>query len=195
MSPAAGARRLERDYFEGLYEASADPWDFATSAYEREKYDRSLDALGERHFERALEVGCSIGVFTERLAARCDELLAVDISDRAVAAAAERTAPLAHVTVERRSLPEDTPAGPFDLVVCSEVLYYWTEAVLGDGLDALAGELRPGGLMLAVHWTEPTDTYPLQGAEAHRLLAAHPAFRALLGRDHPSYRLDLLERA
>ena len=84
--------RLGREYFEDLYEGSPDPWGFETSTYERSKYERTLGVLGNRRFRRALEVGASIGVFTEMLAPRCDELLAVDASERAVAAARERLA-------------------------------------------------------------------------------------------------------
>ena len=52
-------------YFEALYAADEDPWDFTTSAYERAKYDRTVAALGDRRFARGLEVGCSIGVEAE----------------------------------------------------------------------------------------------------------------------------------
>jgi Nodulation protein S (NodS) len=73
--------RLGREYFEELYAESNDPWNFETSVYERNKYGRTLQVLGERRFERALEAGASIGVFTEMLAGRCDELLAVDVGE------------------------------------------------------------------------------------------------------------------
>nr|MBA3636136.1 methyltransferase [Rubrobacteraceae bacterium] len=118
--------RLGREYFEGLYAESGDPWDFETSEYERNKYRRTLEVLGERRFHRALEAGASIGVFTEMLADRCDELLAVDVSERAVAAARERLSGRRNVRVERHTLPEEMPDGPFDLIVASEVLYYFT---------------------------------------------------------------------
>jgi predicted TPR repeat methyltransferase len=195
VSAATGDRRLGRPYFDELYARDGDPWDFATSGYERDKYAHSLEALGERRFERALEVGCSIGVFTEALAGRCESLLAVDISGDAVRAARRRTGGLDQVTVEQRSLPEETPEGPFDLVVCSEVLYYWDAGLLREGLDALTAQMAPGGLLLAVHWTEPTREYPLQGGDAHAIVAAHPALHPVRGEDRPHYRLDLLARA
>ncbi len=194
MSSAPGSR-LTRAYFDDLYRHDPDPWDFATSHYESEKYADSLAALGERSFERALEVGCSIGVLTERLAPRCGELVAVDLSPAAVAAARERTAECAGVRVERASLPEDMPEGPFDLIVCSEVLYYWDAELLEHGLDVLVAGLVPGGLLLAVHWTERTSEYPLQGRDVHRALAARPDLRAVHGHDRPHYRLDLHARA
>ena len=33
-------------YFDALYAVDDDPWGFATSPYERAKYDRTLAALG-----------------------------------------------------------------------------------------------------------------------------------------------------
>ena len=194
MSVPAGGR-LEQAYFDDLYRRDPDPWDFATSAYERDKYADTLAALGERRFDRALEVGCSIGVFTEALAARCRELVAVDVSPAAVESARARTASLARVRVDRASLPEDMPDGSFDLIVCSEVLYYWDAELLERGLDTLVAGLAPGGLLLAVHWTEPTREYPLQGGEVHRILAARRDLRRLHGHDGSHYRLDLFSRA
>jgi len=41
-----------------------------------------------------------------------------------VAIARERLARFPNVRVERRTLHEETPEGPFDLIVVSEVLYY-----------------------------------------------------------------------
>ena len=68
---------LQRAHFEALYAADPDPWDFETSAYEQAKYDATIAALPPGPISTALEVGCSIGVLTERLARPCDRLLAV----------------------------------------------------------------------------------------------------------------------
>src|SRR5215207_10945014 len=103
--PAPMRERLDREYFENLYNQSPDPWGFETSPYEREKYERTLGVLQGRRYQRALEVGCSIGVFTTMLAPLCDELLAVDVSEKAVAAARDRLTSFPHVGVERRRLP------------------------------------------------------------------------------------------
>ena len=185
--------RLGREYFEGLYAESEDPWNFEASEYEQNKYARTLAVLGERTFHRALEAGASIGVFTEMLADRCDELLAVDVSERAVAAARRRLSGRGHVRVERRTLPEEMPEGPFDLIVASEVLYYFPREVMLTVLCGLERELAQGGILLAVHWRRKTETYPLQGDEVHDLLVKHTR---LLNREtiiEPDYRLDLFE--
>ena len=185
--------RLGREYFEGLYAASGDPWNFETSDYEREKYHRTLEVLGDRRFRRALEAGASIGVFTGMLAGRCDALLAVDVSEKAVAAARERLTGLDHVRVERRTLPEEMPEGPFDLIVASEVLYYFPREEMLQMLGGFEAALAPGGALLAVHWRRETRTYPLQGDEVHELLAANTRLALTESVAAPDYRLDLFE--
>ncbi|BBG05907.1 hypothetical protein PSA01_39060 [Pseudonocardia saturnea] len=52
-----------------------------TNAYEQQKYADIIRVLGDRHVTRGLEVGCAEGLFTESLAALCEELVAVDISE------------------------------------------------------------------------------------------------------------------
>ena len=185
--------RLGREYFEGLYAESEDPWNFEASEYEQNKYARTLAVLGNRTFRRALEAGASIGVFTEMLSDRCEELLAVDVSERAVAAARRRLSGRGHVRVERRTLPEEMPDGPFDLIVASEVLYYFPREEMLTVLRGFERELARGGILLAVHWRRKTETYPLQGDEVHDLLVEHTR---LLNKEtiiEPDYRLDLFE--
>lgn len=186
-------QRLRRDYFEDLYSGSRDPWGFETSEYERRKYERTLEVLKGRRYRRALEVGASIGVFTEKLAPLCDELLGVDVSEKAIAVARERLAAYPHVRIELRELPEEMPEGPFDLIVASEVLYYLPRGVMLETLRRFENSLAPGGRLLAVHWREETRTYPLQGDEVHELLVRNTRLRIAETIVEPEYRLDLFE--
>jgi predicted TPR repeat methyltransferase len=183
--------RLGREYFEGLYAESDDPWNFEASEYEQDKYARTLAVLGERTFRRALEAGASIGVFTEMLADRCEELLAVDVSERAVAAARRRLSGRRNVRVERRTLPEQMPDGPFDLIVASEVLYYFPREEMLTVLRGFERELAHGGILLAVHWRRKTETYPLQGDEVHELLVENTQLPNKETVIEPNYRLDV----
>jgi len=187
--------RLDRKYFEKLYEQSPDPWGFETSPYERNKYERTLNVLKGRQqaYCTALEVGCSIGVFTAMLAPLCDKLWAVDVSEKAVAAARERLACFPHVRIERRRLPEEAPEGPFDLIVASEILYYWPEEVMLAALRHFEEILAPGGVLLAVHWRKETKTYPLQGDEVHELLLENTRLVNTTAIVEPEYRLDLFK--
>lgn len=191
---APSGERLEGGYFESLYRDREDPWGFATSGYERHKYRRTLAALGDRRPARALELGCSIGVFTELLAARCGELLAVDVAPTAVERARARLDGIENVRVERRSLPEELPPGPWDLVVCSEILYYWSRPLLERALSRIEAALAPGGALLAVHWRPATRTYPLLGDEVHDLLSERRVLAHAFGERTPEYRLDLYQR-
>ena len=185
--------RLGREYFDELYARSRDPWGFETSEYERNKYVRTLSVLAQRRFRRALEVGCSIGVFTAMLTPQCDELLAVDVSEAALTVARQRLADFPNVRLELRSMPEETPQGPFDLIVASEVLYYWPEDVMLSSLRSFEEVLAPGGSLLAVHWRKETKTYPLQGDEVHDLLLGHTRLANTTTIVEPEYRLDLFE--
>lgn len=187
--------RLSRNYFEDLYAASEDPWNFAASDYEREKYERTLQALGGRYFGRALEAGCSIGVFTAMLAPYCGELMAIDASQKAVALACERLTGTPNVHIERRTLPEEMPEGTFDLVIASEILYYLDRPAMLAALQRLENALTPGGSLLAVHWRRETETYPLQGDEVHELIFSHTRLTRTHEEATPDYRLELYEDA
>lgn len=87
---------VDPGYFVSLYRAKSDPWHFATSAYERDKYAASLGVLQSR-YSAALEVACSIGVVTRKLSRRCERLLALDPSPDALERARARCGHLRHV--------------------------------------------------------------------------------------------------
>ena len=181
-------------YFEALYDAEADPWDFETSPYEAAKYAATLAALPRARYARAFEAGCANGALTERLARRCDHLLAVDVAPAALERARARLAGAGHVTIERRAMPDEMPAGPFGLAVVSEVGYYLSASRLAEWADRLAAAVEPGGHLVLVHWTGDTD-YPLTADAVHDLfLGRTDDWRPVHGDRAPQYRLDVLER-
>jgi len=191
-------------HFERLYQSSPDPWDYQTSAYEAEKYRHALAALGDARFNNALEVGCSIGVLTARLAARCNALLGLDVIEQALNAARQRNAAHQWVRFERIQVPASWPAGRFDLIVLSEVLYYFVPADISRIAARVIDSLDPGGTLLLVNWLSHGDD-PLSGddAAAHflaavtdRLTVVHQDRRAAnptTEHHSPGYRLDLLK--
>ena len=185
-----GPPRVDAERFERHYEASADPWNYRDSAYEREKYAATLAALPQGGFDRALEVGCSIGVFSGLLAPRCRRLVAIDFSTRAVALAREHLAEKQNVEVVQASFPEQVPRGDWDLIVCSEVLYYLDEPTLASALDWLQAQLRSGATVLAVSWRGTGAEEPLLGDDVHDLLESRFARWHALDARRPGYRLD-----
>ncbi|HEV7654054.1 MAG TPA: class I SAM-dependent methyltransferase [Mycobacteriales bacterium] len=159
---------LPPDYFDRLYDEFEDPWGFATRWYERRKHALTLAVLPEARFGDALEVGCSIGVLTAGLAERCDRLVAIDPSAKALAAARTR-AP--GVDFRQGTVPGDWPAGTYDLVVLSEVGYYLDTDDLSALLDYTAADLAPDGFVVACHWRHPVADYPQTGDAVHEAMA------------------------
>lgn len=186
---------LPPEYFEDVYRRKADPWDFATSPYEAAKYRTTLAALPRPNYARAFEAGCSIGVLTSQLAARCERLLSVDVNEAALEQARERCRNLAGVRFELAQLPADFPVGPFDLIVVSEVGYYLSRTDLTTLRERCLNQLAPDGQLLLVHWTPPVPDYPLTGDQVHEEFLSCPgALRHLAGAREETYRLDLFER-
>jgi SAM-dependent methyltransferase len=157
------SQRLRPAFFDEIYASDPDPWKFETSPYERAKYDATIAALEGRRFANGLEIGCSIGVLTRRLAAITDDLLAIDVAEAALDRAKQRE--LANVAFELREVPEEFPDGAYDLTVISEVMYYLDAPAFDATCDAIERTLD--GVLLAVHWRPSAPRYPLTGDEVH----------------------------
>jgi trans-aconitate methyltransferase len=183
----------QRSYFDAMYENDSDPWGFETSEYERRKYSVTLASLPKAHYGAVFEPGCSIGVLTEKLAARCDQLLATDVVPTAIQQARNRLGNRPHVIIERRAIPEDWPEGPFDLVVLSEIAYYFDEDDLGRIISLIIESTAEGAHVIGVHWRGETD-YPLSGDRAHEILDATPQFDRTVLHAEPEFTLAVWER-
>ena len=189
---------LAPDYFARVYAANADPWDFQSSPYEQAKYADTVAALPRPTYAEAFEIGCSLGVLTAQLAPRCGHLLAVDVSDVALAQARQRCADLPQVELKKLRVPDEFPDRQLDLIVLSEVGYYWSMPDLKKAIDLIIDGLKPDGQLLLVHWTPKVHDYPLTGDEVHEqfLHQTQPdgPLRHLHGHRHEKYRLDLFEK-
>jgi SAM-dependent methyltransferase len=163
-------KTLPPEYFEEKYKADKDPWHFKTSEYERDKYKATLGSLTKDRYVAALEVGCSIGIFTRLLSPRCLSLVAVDSSPTAIGAAESVNVP--NVSFRVANLPAEFPKGTFDLIVLSEVLYYFDKSDLERVAQSCIDSISHGGEIVLCHWLGETD-YPLTGVEASELFAHH----------------------
>ena len=184
---------LKPDYFEQLYTRDPDPWRFATSTYEREKYAATVEALPPGRFRQAFEVGCSIGVLTRQLAPRCDALLGVDIAEAAVRQAEERCEDQPWVDFATMAVPDQWPAGEFDLILFSEVLYYLGIEGIHRAAERTLASLAPGGTVVLVNWHGPTDG-ACTGDEAASMFIAdcRPRIVPIVQQRAEKYRLDVL---
>lgn len=128
-----------------------DPWSY-TSSYERRKYAQTLAILDGVPTGQVVELACAEGHFTTLLASLCGQLLATDISSKALERARARCAAQPGVAFRTLNvLADDLPEGP-DLIVCSEVLYYMDDrATLKDVVAKLRDAVKPGGRIVTAH--------------------------------------------
>ena len=186
---------LQPEYFDALYTANPDPWNFAASPYERAKYTITLNALPKPHYRSALEVGCSIGILTRSLASRCDTVIALDAAPSPLVEAKRRCADLGGVLFEQMFVPEEWPDGAFELIVLSEVVYYLSPEDVSRLAAKVVDSLPIGGSVILVHWTGLTD-YPLSGDEAVALFVELIGPSCVVERTdrYAEFRLDVLSR-
>jgi SAM-dependent methyltransferase len=191
----ASDRSTPEAYFEAQYRRAADPWHLADRWYERRKYDLTVAALPLPRYRRAFEPGCSVGELTRRLADRCDSLLAADRVASAVRTARQRTAGLAGVTVRQLALPDQWPDGSFDLIVLSELLYYFEAATLDRLLERALAALEPGGTLVTAHWNHPVPEHLFTGDDIAARLAALPGLGLLADHREDDFVLQVHLRA
>ncbi|MDF9797079.1 SAM-dependent methyltransferase [Catalinimonas alkaloidigena] len=188
---------LPPQYFDNMYEQDPDPWQFASSDYERKKYLETIHALPKSRYDYGLEVGCSIGVLTEMLAPYCKQLLSIDASELPLRQARERLKDQPHVCIAPMRIPEVLPEQAFDLILISEVGYYWSHEDLAAVQAYISKALLPGGHLLLVHWTPYVEDYPLTGDEVHEAFSVFAQtsqqLTHLRHQRHEQYRLDLWE--
>jgi hypothetical protein len=191
-APPAGTAPVSR--FAQLYAGGADPWDVGTKWYERRKRAVLLAALPEPRYGLAVEPACGNGMLTDALADRCDRVHAFDPVPAAVRFTRDRTAGRPNVTVTEGALPADLPAGPVDLVVFSEILYYLGDDDLMSTVDATVAALRPAGQVIAVHWLPWAPEAPRDGLAAHRFLLDRPELFPLVEHRDERFVLHVLSR-
>jgi protein-L-isoaspartate O-methyltransferase len=187
---AIASRDCSAAAFEARYRQSEDPWGFATSEYERERYTTMIASLTRRHYHRAFEPACSVGELTARLAPLCGQVIATEFAPSAVARARRRCRGLPNVHISQADLAAGSPPGPFDLIVVSEVGYYFDGATLMQIARELEGKLACGGELMAVHWLGHSADHVLHGDTVHHLLSQALSLTWIKGARHPGFRID-----
>lgn len=180
---------LSQGYFDDLYRADADPWRFESRSYEARKRALTVACLPDERYQSAVELGCSTGALTTALAARCDHLVATDISPLALEIAARRVP--SNVELRLGGAPDHWPSEPFDLVVISEMGYYLDRATLARLATLAVHTTRD---LVAVHWRHLVSDYPLTGDEVHDVLgsfADDSGMTRLVAHQEADFKLDL----
>lgn len=147
----ATATTTARRFFRDLWR-DGDPWNLDGAALDQRRYLRQADLLSDRTYDRALEIGCAGGSFTEHLAPLCSSVLALDIADAAVARAQQRGLDGVEFRVADVMHTDVAADGPWDLVVLTETVYYlgWLHPLFDVAwlVHELFEATSPGGRLL-----------------------------------------------
>ncbi len=193
-------RLFVRLYFNWRYK-NKDPYDVTSVDYELEKYGKIVKALDvkEKH-GTILEIGCGEGHLTKMYPHKADRILAVDISDMALSRARKNTAGMDNVEIRRMDIFNEPLEQAFDVVICSEVLFYFEPEQLPGVVERVVGWTKPGGYLVLVHTRAlADDTSGLElkkfGAKTiHKMFIDNPVFTLLDDDVQPVYRLTLLRK-
>jgi len=177
--------------FEERYRKTEDPWSFTTSAYERNRYQTTLNALIRPAYGSVFEPGCSVGELTVMLAGRCRSILATDISASAVTTAKRRCAKLSNVSIRCAEFSVATfPRGSFDLIVLSEIMYYFSTREATEMSANIHKHMLPGAELVAVHWLGHSRDHQMHGDQVHNILATSVQLQWMKGARHEGFRID-----
>ena len=175
------------DHLHQLYANTDDPWDFARSTYEQQKFIATRNALTHQSYGNALELGCGNGALARHLAPLCARYTGLDAVERAVMAARSL---VPSATFIRACYPCPLPGDGYDLIILSEVLYFMTP----DAIAHLARDLArvaPRAEILCTTFLGDTEL-PLQGGQSLDVFraAVNPYLDLKVVADTGRYRID-----
>lgn len=188
----------QHQHFEKLYLQSSDPWRVGVDWYERRKRNLLLACLPREQYQHALEAGCGNGHLSVELLQRCTRLTAVDFSARAIALCSARIRAEQRdlIQLETVDLPVQwppIPEGGFDLIVVSEIAYYFDAEALSLFYRQCLNSLREEGHLLWCHWRhampdrlQPTDAL-------HAYLDDVPQLRSLVRHVEGDFLMNIWE--
>lgn len=160
--------------FEHLYASQAEPWNYTDSGAEKLRYEFALN-LAKRFVPRpdhALDIGCSLGLFTSSLYGYAPHVHAMDLSQIAVEKAEINLREMVRQKTTDGSKPLTTyhfqTGNSVDLPFASNFFdtIFYLDGVVGHELeeDALATSLAnirrilaPGGVVIFTDYLPPRD--------------------------------------
>ena len=154
-----GGRRHE---FEHKYAKHGDYFGYQNNPYEITKYERTLELVKQwkRIRGSALEIGCSVGVFTAMISTEFDEVVATDIASEALALAKTQVAGRGRVSYVPSDVVSLNLGKTFDMIFCAEVLMYVREKDSGLACSVLDRHLAENGLIIEVSQQDREDGKP-----------------------------------
>ena len=82
------------------------------------------------------------------------------------------------------------PKGSFDLIVFSEIGYYFAEPHLEVIVGRLLEHLREGGMLVGVHWLGYSADHVLSGDQVHAVIDRNGALTQSFAKRFTGYRMN-----
>lgn len=179
-----------REYFEAKYRSSKDPWNFATDSYEQQRYRNIINSLPPKNYKVAVEPGCSIGILTSQLAKIASRVFAYDISETAVEIAKTNNKHLKNVIIYCSSLADIAISRETDLIVLSEIGYYFDESAWKNIIKKMITTCKPGTTILASHWLGHSPDHVQKTDTVHGVFGTFSNLKLELKMNYIAFRLD-----
>ncbi|KAA0890805.1 class I SAM-dependent methyltransferase [Pusillimonas sp. ANT_WB101] len=186
--------------FDAMYKQDDDPWSVRHSWYERRKRAVLMASLPSARFGKVLELGCGIGEMTYLLSSVGAHVMAVDASETAAAICRRRVgrAGANNVSVQVLQLPASWPLGSddsFDLVVVSELAYYFSEPELASFIEQCMASLALQGIWVMCHYKPQFHDRIGSTDEIHNKVNALSELQRIVSHDDEQFRLDIWRHA
>ncbi|MDH1265220.1 class I SAM-dependent methyltransferase [Pseudomonas sp. GD03944] len=147
---------------------------------ELRKRNLILTCLPKGRYQNVLELACSTGMLSAKLADRAHQLACCDSSENALNSAIRRMGRHQHVRFLQRRIPEQWPEGRYDLIVINDLAKRLTPVELADTTIRIRDALAPAGSVLACHWRTPREAHEHHTADqVHETLNKHLGDRTL----------------
>ncbi len=161
----AGKGCTEADFASVYKRATQDAWNYTENPFERERFDLVVNVLSTVRAKKALEVGCAEGHLTRRIASCVDDLMACDIMKEAIDRARANCGDLDNVRFLQTDIRTRWPEEMFDLLVYSDVLYFFSRKEVRQVIRDSARYVPEGGhLLFANEW------------HSHYRMFTHPSY-------------------
>jgi methylase of polypeptide subunit release factors len=119
MTPRTGS------YSEKIDTRDLDPWALGGVLADAQRHAATVASLPRPRYHSTLDLSCASGVLTESLATRCDHLLSTEVIPVALQRVEDQLRRNPSIWFEQRSISDQWPPGPFDLIVLSEIGYHF----------------------------------------------------------------------
>jgi chemotaxis methyl-accepting protein methylase len=127
---------------------------------------------------------------TIHLADICDEIEALDFSSTAVKVARKRCENHSNVRIRCCALSEEKDFGRFDLVVLSEIGYYFVAPDWRELAERCVATMDNDSILLAAHWLGNSTDHQMSGDEVHAILASNASMLLEHSERHDFFRID-----